>query len=143
MGVYYSNRRCSVCVDSGCYAPWLTAKRAAHAGAGAQTPAPFNLCIANTYVGYIIYNMKKDNQKLIRRLKIIEGQVRGLQNMLKKNAYCIDVITQTSAIKQALSGIENNLMECHLDTCLIEHIKKGNAKKATQEILKVYRLKRK
>lgn len=87
--------------------------------------------------------MENNKQKLAHRLKIIEGQVKGLQNMLEKGVYCIDVITQTSAIKQALSGIEDRLMECHLGTCLVNHIKKGNAKKATREILKVYRLKRK
>lgn len=87
--------------------------------------------------------MTRDKQKLTRRLKIIEGQVRGLQEMIEKGVYCIDIITQTSAIKQALSGVEDYLMECHLDTCLLDHIKKGNIKRATKEILKVYRLKRK
>lgn len=63
--------------------------------------------------------------------------------MLTKDAYCIDVITQTSAVKQALSGIEDALMENHLSTCVISQIKKGQEKKAVDEILKVYRLKRK
>ena len=80
---------------------------------------------------------------LIARLKIIEGQVRGLQNMVNASTYCIDVITQTSAIKQALSGIEDILMENHLGTCAVEQIKKGKEGFATAEILKVYRLKRK
>ncbi|MBI5152881.1 MAG: metal-sensitive transcriptional regulator [Parcubacteria group bacterium] len=79
--------------------------------------------------------------KLMRRLKIIEGQVRGLQEMIEKDTYCIDVITQTSAVKQALSGVEDILMENHLGTCAIEQIKKGQEKKAIHEILKVYRLK--
>jgi len=83
------------------------------------------------------------NKKLMRRLKIIEGQVRGLQEMVEKDIYCIDIITQTSAIKQALSGVEDVLMENHLGTCAIEQIKKGQEKKAVGEILKVYRLKRK
>ena len=63
--------------------------------------------------------------------------------MLEKDIYCIDVITQTSAVKQALSGIEDALMENHLSTCAIDQIKKGKATKAQEEILKVYRLKRK
>jgi len=87
--------------------------------------------------------MHKDKEKLIRRLKIIEGQVRGLQEMIEKNTYCIDIITQTSAIKQALSGIENVLMENHLGTCLVQQIQKGQTEKATKEMLKVYGLKRK
>ncbi|MEK7185552.1 MAG: metal-sensitive transcriptional regulator [Patescibacteria group bacterium] len=87
--------------------------------------------------------MNKEKQKLIRRLKIAEGQIRGLQEMLAKNAYCIDVITQTSAVKQALSGIEDALMENHLSTCVVHQMQKGKQSKAVGEILKVYRLKRK
>jgi DNA-binding FrmR family transcriptional regulator len=86
--------------------------------------------------------MKAEHQKLLRRLKIIEGQVRGLQEMILNDTYCIDVITQTSAIKQALSGVEDVLMEGHLSTCLIHQIKKGDESKAIEEMTKVYRLKR-
>lgn len=87
--------------------------------------------------------MHNDKQKLIRRLKIIEGQVRGLQEMIEKNIYCIDVITQTSAVKQALSSVEDILMENHLGTCLVHQIQKGKEKQAKEEMLKVYKLKRK
>jgi len=48
---------------------------------------------------------------LIRRLKIIEGQIRWLRDMIEKGSYCIDVITQSSAIKQALSNVEDLLLE--------------------------------
>ncbi len=85
----------------------------------------------------------KSKNKIMKRLKIVEGQVRGLQDMVAKGAYCIDVITQTSAVKQALSGIEDMIMENHLGTCVVSQIKKGDTGKAQQEILKVYRLKRK
>ncbi|MFA7252582.1 MAG: metal-sensitive transcriptional regulator [Candidatus Paceibacterota bacterium] len=87
--------------------------------------------------------MNKDKQKIMRRLKIVEGQVRGLQEMVNNDKYCIDIITQTSAVKQALSGIEDTLMEGHLKTCVIDQIQKGKEQKAQAEILKVYRLKRK
>jgi CsoR family transcriptional regulator, copper-sensing transcriptional repressor len=87
--------------------------------------------------------MKEQKQKLIKRLRIIEGQVRGLQDMISQDAYCIDVITQTSAIKQALTAVEDILMEGHLKTCVISQIKTGRESKAQAEILKVYKLKRK
>jgi len=86
---------------------------------------------------------KNSKQKLMRRLKIIEGQVRGLQEMVAKDTYCIDIITQTSAVKRALSGVEDALMEDHLGTCVIHQIQAGKNKQATAEILKVYQLKRK
>lgn len=87
--------------------------------------------------------MKNDKEKLIQRLKIIEGQVRGLQKMIEEDIYCIDVITQTSAVKQGLSNIEDKLMEGHLGCCLVNQIKKGQVEKAKKEMLKVYQLKRK
>jgi DNA-binding FrmR family transcriptional regulator len=87
--------------------------------------------------------MSTPKSKLIRRLKIIEGQVRGLQDMIENKSYCIDIITQTSAIKQALSGVEDVLMENHLGTCVVHQFQKGKSEKAKEEILKVYRLKRK
>lgn len=87
--------------------------------------------------------MKTNKGSLVRRLKIIEGQVRGLQKMIEEDVYCIDIITQTSAVKQGLSNIEDKLMEGHLGTCLVHQIKKGQTEKATKEILKVYQLKRK
>ena len=62
--------------------------------------------------------------------------------MVENDAYCIDVITQTSAVKRALSGVEDELMENHLETCAMDQVKKGNSAKAKAEILKVYRLKR-
>lgn len=87
--------------------------------------------------------MDKDKAKLVKRLKIIEGQVRGLQTMLENDKYCIDIITQTSAVKRALSSVEDVLMEEHLGTCVVHQIKKGQDKKAIGEVLKVYQLKRK
>lgn len=87
--------------------------------------------------------MKNNKAQLVRRLKIIEGQIRGLQKMVEDDIYCIDIITQTSAVKQGLSNIEDALMEGHLSCCLVNQIKKGQTKKATEEMLKVYQLKRK
>ncbi len=87
--------------------------------------------------------MNKNKPKLLRRLKIIEGQVKGIYEMVSNDTYCIDVITQSSAIKQALSNIEDMLIENHLQTCLQNQMKSGQIDKATTEILHVYKLKRK
>jgi len=86
--------------------------------------------------------MKKDNKSLINRLKRIEGQIRGLQKMVEEEKYCIDVITQTSAIRNALKGVEDVLLEGHLSSCVVDQIKSGKQKKAVEEILKVYKLKK-
>lgn len=90
--------------------------------------------------------MKKKSTKedgIIRRLKILEGQVRGLQEMVASGAYCVDIITQTSAVKSGLSKLEDLLLEGHLGHCVVNQVKRGEEKKAVEEILKVYQLKRK
>ena len=87
--------------------------------------------------------MNTNKQKINKRLKILEGQIRGVQKMVEQNTYCIDVITQTSAIKQGLSIIEDVLLEGHLKHCVVKQIRSGQTDKATKEILKVYQLKRK
>jgi DNA-binding FrmR family transcriptional regulator len=89
------------------------------------------------------YMEDKNKSRIIRRLKLIEGQVRGLQRMIESNTYCIDVITQTSAVKQGLSNVEDLLLENHLGGCILNQIKSGQTNKAKEEILKVYKLKRK
>ncbi len=87
--------------------------------------------------------MKTEAKKqVLNRLNRIEGQVRGLKKMIEEDTYCVDVITQTSAVKRALSGVEDQLLESHLGTCVIGQMKKGQEDKATKEILKIYSLKR-
>ena len=92
---------------------------------------------------YMKYMDDKNKVKVIRRLKLLEGQVRGLQKMVENDTYCIDVITQTSAVKQGLSNVEDMLLENHLGGCILNQVKSGQTSKAKEEILKVYKLKRK
>ena len=83
---------------------------------------------------------KITRKRAIHRLKITEGQIRGLQKMVDKEEYCVDIITQTSAIKQALSSIEDLILENHLARNVIAQIKSGQETKAIKEILSVYKL---
>ena len=88
--------------------------------------------------------MKKEiKKKVIRRLKILEGQIRGLQRMIAKEEYCISILQQSSAAKQALSSIENLILENHLSTHVIEQIKTGKEVKVAKEILEIYKLSKK
>ncbi|MDX1607867.1 MAG: metal-sensitive transcriptional regulator [Candidatus Spechtbacterales bacterium] len=88
--------------------------------------------------------MKKEIKKqATNRLRRIEGQIRGLQKMVEEEKYCIDIITQSSAIKEALTGVESLLLENHLSTHVAEQMKSGKTKKATEEVLKIYKLSRK
>ena len=93
-----------------------------------------------------MHGVHKNQHNITNRLSRIEGQVRGIQKMIEEDRYCIDIIVQTSAIKQAISTIEDIMLESHLNHCLAEgSITKTKKTNETlhQEILKVYKLKRK
>jgi DNA-binding FrmR family transcriptional regulator len=78
--------------------------------------------------------------RALRRLKILEGQVRGLQRMVEEGEYCIDILTQSAAVRQALSGVEDLILENHLTTHVIEQIKAGKRGQPAREIVKIYKL---
>lgn len=63
--------------------------------------------------------------RLIHRLNRIEGQVRGLKNMLEKDAYCTDILTQSSAVAAALNAFNRELLANHIRTCVADDIRAG------------------
>ena len=62
----------------------------------------------------------------MNRLKRIEGQVRGIENMLEKDAYCTDVLIQVSAVTSALNSFNKVLLANHVKTCVADNIRQGN-----------------
>ena len=68
-----------------------------------------------------------DREAHLARLRRIEGQVRGLQRMIGEDAYCIDVLTQISAVTRALQGVALGLLEEHMRHCLVEAVALGGA----------------
>lgn len=102
-----------------------------------------NKCLENSSGKNDDLSVLLDKKKIIRRLNIVVGQVKGLVKMLEEDKYCIDIITQSSAAKQGLTNVEDIILENHIATCLIDQIKRGNEDKAIEEIIKVYKLKRK
>ncbi|MGN0354744.1 MAG: metal-sensing transcriptional repressor [Muricoprocola sp.] len=69
---------------------------------------------------------EKEYCDLMNRLKRIEGQVRGLQGMLERNAYCIDILVQVSAVNAALNSFNKKLLANHIQTCVADNIRQGN-----------------
>ncbi len=67
-----------------------------------------------------------DKSNLLARLKRIEGQVRGVQRMLDENRYCIDVLTQISAIHESLRKVSEALLRDHLDHCVTQALDSGD-----------------
>lgn len=90
-----------------------------------------------------MHGINKDNKKILTRLKRIVGQLNGVEKMILDDKYCIDIITQTSAIKSAISSLEDEMLESHLAHCLHADRNKGRMKEMQDEIIKVYKLKRK
>ncbi|MEZ5774258.1 MAG: metal-sensitive transcriptional regulator [Hyphomicrobiaceae bacterium] len=70
----------------------------------------------------------------LRRLKRIEGQVRGLSRMVEENRYCIDVITQISAVRAALRRVEDEVLKDHVGHCVEHAICSGDPDEQRQKI---------
>ena len=68
-------------------------------------------------------------QNILRRLRNIEGQARGLQRMVEEDQYCIDILTQISAIRSALNSVGMKVIRRHIDTCISATIKDNGASK--------------
>ena len=67
----------------------------------------------------------QDKDAYLRRLRRIEGQVRGIARMVDEDVYCIDVLTQVSAVTRALQAVALGLLEDHLGQCVTEAVRKG------------------
>jgi CsoR family transcriptional regulator, copper-sensing transcriptional repressor len=76
-----------------------------------------------------------DNENTLRRLKTVEGHLRGVIRMIEEDAYCIDVIRQIQAIDAALNKVSTQILENHLNSCVITAVQ-GNDKKERQRVLK-------
>ena len=89
--------------------------------------------------GYIAANSKDDYLKRLRR---IEGQVRGLQRMVDEEQYCIDILTQVSAMTKALQAVAVNLLDDHLAHCVRDAIASGEGadEKLTEATAAIARL---
>ena len=77
--------------------------------------------------------MESDNT--LRRLKTIEGHLRGVIHMVEQDAYCIDIIRQIQAVEAALNKVSAQILENHLDTCVTTAIK-GNNPRERERVLK-------
>ena len=82
--------------------------------------------------------IRDENEKklLLNRLSRIEGQIRGIKGMVERDAYCADIITQVAAVDAALASFNKELLASHINTCVADDIKEGNAEK-TKELIEL------
>lgn len=86
------------------------------------------------------HRSSQEVKTLINRLNRIEGQIRGIKNMVENDDYCIDILNQISASRAALGSLANILLEDHIRTCVSEGIKNGDediVSELTQTIKKI------
>ncbi|MBC9874482.1 metal-sensing transcriptional repressor [Macrococcoides bohemicum] len=82
---------------------------------------------------------EEEKEKMVKRLKRIEGQVRGIQKMIEEDRYCVDILIQISAIESALKQVGFSVTERHMNHCVSDAIKKGEGTESIDELMKVLR----
>ncbi|WP_275422251.1 metal-sensing transcriptional repressor [Macrococcus brunensis] len=81
----------------------------------------------------------EEKDKMLKRLKRIEGQVRGIHKMIEEDRYCVDILIQISAIESALKQVGFSVTERHMNHCMADAIRKGEGEASIDELMKVLR----
>jgi CsoR family transcriptional regulator, copper-sensing transcriptional repressor len=79
-----------------------------------------------------------EKQKMIHRIRIIQGHLKGIEKMLEEGQYCVNIIHQSMAVQEALKKMNQELIRNHLHSCVIHQIKNGNEDKAIKELIEIY-----
>jgi DNA-binding FrmR family transcriptional regulator len=85
------------------------------------------------------HSYSRDQAILIRRLRRIEGQVRGIERMIERREYCVDILQQTAALRAAIDSVALLILEDHVQGCVRSAAQKGDADKYIEEVLDVVR----
>jgi len=96
-----------------------------------------NHCEDNNMNAKMVPRTEQEIESIIKRLKRIEGQVRGVQKMVEDNRYCIDILVQISAIHAALKKVGFNLLERHAKHCVSKAIREGHGEESLRELMDV------
>ena len=85
------------------------------------------------------YRPKDTQERILHRLKIAKGQLENVINMVREDAYCINVINQMQAVEKAIEQTEGVVLENHLHTCVADSIRQGNQEEAITEVMQVFK----
>ena len=83
---------------------------------------------------------EEQKKKLLNRLKRIEGQVRGLQTMIENDAYCNDILIQSSAVSAAMNGFNRERLAAHIHSCVVRDIRDGKDEVVDELIATIQKL---
>ena len=87
--------------------------------------------------------MQADKKQILNRLATIEGHLRGIRKMVEDDAYCVDILKQTFAVKRAIDKLEDSLLQGHLSSCVPEGIREGRETQVVRELQDLFDLARK
>lgn len=82
----------------------------------------------------IVYLKPEVERRISNRLQRIEGQIRGIQRLLREHQPCDDLLVQMGAVKQALNSVTVQLLEGHLETCVAESVREGEGTQALETL---------
>lgn len=85
--------------------------------------------------------IKNNKERLLHRMKIIQGHLKKVMMMIEDDAYCINIVHQSLALQKALKQIDMLIMEEHLQTCAVDQIMEGKKDKTIEELISIYKYK--
>ena len=85
------------------------------------------------------YRPKDTQERLLHRIKIVQGHLKKVAQMIQDDEYCIDILHQSQAVQKALKEVDNLMLENHLQKCATDAMIKGRSKEAVEEIMAVFK----
>lgn len=82
--------------------------------------------MGNECCNRVKHRTEKEKKELLNRLSRVEGQIRGIKNMVEEERYCVDILNQVSAVQAALNSFNKELLANHIHTCVVEDIQAGS-----------------
>lgn len=97
-----------------------------------------NKCSSCSMCEKSTHRTEKEKKNINNRLNIIEGQIRGIKQMINDDRYCEDILTQLSAINKAVESLENTILESHIRNCVNRELKNGN-EEIINEVMELFK----
>lgn len=85
------------------------------------------------------YRPKDTQERILHRLKIAQGHLKKVIQMVEDDEYCIDILHQSQAIQRAIKEIDNLVLEQHLNHCVADSIRTGKLEKTIKELTELYK----
>ena len=85
------------------------------------------------------YRYSKDKSSLLARMKKIEGQAKGIQQMIEEDRYCIDIVQQLTALSAAVDEVSTFILQSHIEGCVVDAIREQHGEEHIKELMETIR----